>query len=249
MARDPQPPPATRDRLLDAAERLFAEEGIQAVSLRQINLAAGARNTAAANYHFRTKNDLIRAVAARRMDALSEERLRRLAQVDADAAGGVPDLRRIVEAGFLPPVELLALPDGGGAHYVRFLARVPLESALPLMHVATRAWYDSSARLLELLGRALPDLAPSVLLHRTLFAIDVLISASANLGRVAALRNQGLDARAVAQFGTWLVDFIVGGLAAPDTSVPARRARRRTGRTESPAAFWGLAALDDALGG
>jgi AcrR family transcriptional regulator len=234
------PPTATRDRLLDAAERLFAEEGIQAVSLRQINVAAGARNTAAANYHFRTKNDLIRAVAARRMDALSEERLRRLAAVEAEARGGAPDLRRIVEAGFLPPVELLGLPGGGGACYVRFLARVPLESSIPLMHLATRAWYESSARLLELLGRALPALEPSVLMHRALFAIDVLISAAANLARVAMLRGQGLDSVTITTFGSWLVDFIVGGLAAPDTTIAS--APRPTGGAES-GAFWGLAAL------
>ena len=72
---------ATADRLLDAAERLFAEAGFRAVSLRAINEAAGARNTSASHYHFGSKEALVDAVFARRMDALNRARMDRFAQI------------------------------------------------------------------------------------------------------------------------------------------------------------------------
>src|SRR5262245_36716066 len=110
--RKRQPPPrrrsagdggrSTRERLLDSAERLFAERGIQGVSLRTINAAAKARNASAAHYHFQSKEGLIRAIVARRMDELSERRLERMKALEAELAGSTPLVRRIVEASIRP---------------------------------------------------------------------------------------------------------------------------------------------------
>ncbi|MGO4759077.1 TetR family transcriptional regulator, partial [Streptomyces sp. 2MCAF27] len=52
---------ATRELILTAAERLFAERGVYAVSNRQVSEAAGQGNNAAVGYHFGTKADLVRA--------------------------------------------------------------------------------------------------------------------------------------------------------------------------------------------
>ena len=70
--------PGTRESLLDAAESLFSDRGIQAASLRAITEQAGA-NLAAVHYHFGSKQGLVRAVFSRRLAPLNEERLRRLA--------------------------------------------------------------------------------------------------------------------------------------------------------------------------
>ena len=64
----------TRDLLLDTAERLFAEHGIDATSLRTITSEAAA-NLAAVHYHFGSKDGLIQEVFARRFDPLNEDRL------------------------------------------------------------------------------------------------------------------------------------------------------------------------------
>src|SRR6185369_14709669 len=101
----------------------FAENGIQAVSLRTINTAAGARNASAAHYHFRSRESLVRAVARRRMEKLTAERLEGLLCAERDAAGGAPDLHAIIAAVTVPTFQMLLDDDGGGAHYVRFLAR------------------------------------------------------------------------------------------------------------------------------
>src|SRR3954447_24782186 len=78
----------TRESLLDAAESLFAEHGIQAASLRAITQRAAA-NLAAVHYHFGSKEGLVRAVFSRRLKPLKGERLPLLDA--ADLAGNPPD--------------------------------------------------------------------------------------------------------------------------------------------------------------
>ena len=73
----------TRDRLLDTAERLFAERGIDATSLRHITAEADA-NLASVNYHFGSKEELVRELFARRIGPINRERLD---QLDAEHGG------------------------------------------------------------------------------------------------------------------------------------------------------------------
>jgi AcrR family transcriptional regulator len=61
----------TRERLLDVAEQLFGERGVDAVSLREIRLAAGARNAAAVQFHFENRAGLMRALVERHMPAIT----------------------------------------------------------------------------------------------------------------------------------------------------------------------------------
>ena len=72
--QDKEPPVATKDRILDAAEALFMEHGFEATSLRAITAAAGV-NLAAVNYHFGSKEELFQAVLTRRLDPMNQERL------------------------------------------------------------------------------------------------------------------------------------------------------------------------------
>src|SRR4051794_16904928 len=106
----------TQVRLLDAAERLVGERGVDAVSLRSINTEAGS-NVAAAHYHFGSKEALVRAVLDRRMTVLAEERFRQLGALDQEPAPSP----RAVAAVFVQPLFDLAADDAG-ARYVRFLA-------------------------------------------------------------------------------------------------------------------------------
>lgn len=76
---------STRTAIMDAAERLFAEEGLFAVSNRQVSEAAGQGNNAAVGYHFGTKADLVRAIVRRHSDAIEERRVRMVAQVRGSA--------------------------------------------------------------------------------------------------------------------------------------------------------------------
>src|SRR5688572_21023919 len=109
----------TRDRILDAAELLFAEEGLHAVSVRQIAAAAGVP-IGLITYHFDTKDGLYRAVFERRSPTIVEQRLMGLRIADDE-----PDLERrlalIVKALVLPMVRLRLLDEQ--SRFGRLMAR------------------------------------------------------------------------------------------------------------------------------
>ncbi|GAA3353530.1 hypothetical protein GCM10020366_07170 [Saccharopolyspora gregorii] len=94
---------ATREAILDTAERLFAENGVFAVSNRQVSEAAGQGNNTAVGYHFGTKTDLVRAIVRRHAEPIDLIRVRMLAEISPDA--GVRDW---VECLVRPSIEHLA---------------------------------------------------------------------------------------------------------------------------------------------
>lgn len=112
---------STKERLLAAAERLFAEYGIAAVSSRQIALAASQRNQSAIHYHFGTKDDLIRALLDRRVSEINEHRRAMLAELGRSGKGN--DLRAWISAIAVPLAERIER-DASGGYYVRFLAHL-----------------------------------------------------------------------------------------------------------------------------
>jgi AcrR family transcriptional regulator len=93
----------TRDRLIETAIELFGERGIEATSLRALTEAAGT-NIASVNYHFRSKEGLLRAVVDETMRVVNDERRRRLDELEArDERPAVVDLvRAFVEPGLAP---------------------------------------------------------------------------------------------------------------------------------------------------
>ena len=133
--------PNTRQRILDAAEKLFARHGFESTSLRSIIASAGV-NLAAIHYHFRSKEGLIGAVIERRFAPVNDERLRLLAEYESQADGRVPLVEEILEA-FLAPMLRVGLLDSGqgqsgrvahGSHHDQGLAgnrRPPRLEGLP----------------------------------------------------------------------------------------------------------------------
>ena len=99
MPPDPGP---TRQKLIDAAARLFAARGIHSVSQAEIVKAAGARNNAALYYHFRNREGVLQAIIDRTLPAIGARRLELLA-----AAGDDAELPILVEAYVRPIAELL----------------------------------------------------------------------------------------------------------------------------------------------
>ncbi len=89
--------PTTRDAILDTAEALFAQQGHDATSMRQITSAAGV-NLASVNYHFGSKESLVQAVLKRRLAVLNRERLRLLDELEAQAEGRPLKPSQIVDA-------------------------------------------------------------------------------------------------------------------------------------------------------
>ncbi len=107
----------TAIRLIETAERLYAERGVHGVSLREIGAEAGQRNTGAVRYHFGTKERLLNAVYEHRMVSINAHRLQLLQELDR--AGRGYELRGLAEAFLYPLAEMLGEP-GRPSWYLRF---------------------------------------------------------------------------------------------------------------------------------
>jgi AcrR family transcriptional regulator len=112
-----------RERILDAAEALFAEHGYDGVTLRRIATRAGV-DVALANYYFGKKLELFQAVFERRAALLNEARLEALRACQAQAGSAGPSVEQIIEA-FLRPLELhQETGDEGWRHYLALVAYI-----------------------------------------------------------------------------------------------------------------------------
>ena len=110
----------TRVQLIRTAERLFAERGVEAVSLREINREADQRNATALQYHFGDREGLVRAIMNRHDQAVDLSRNKLLDEIEKDGERG---LHRFAAALVLPSAEKLSDRDGGRA-YLRIAAQL-----------------------------------------------------------------------------------------------------------------------------
>lgn len=193
---------ATREAILGAAERLFAEHGVAAVSNRQISEAAGQGNNTAVGYHFGSKTDLVAAIMRRHMGHIELLRVERL-----DALGPDPDLRDWVECTILPTTDYLAT-FGGTTWFARFAAQVLTDPTLRDVVEAEVLRAPSLRRVAKGLHRHL-DLPPTVRDERDDLARQLMIITPAL--RESALANNTPTPRPTwPQAGQGLVDAIVG---------------------------------------
>ena len=161
----------THERIILAAERLFGKFGIDAVSLRQINVAARQLNNSAANYHFGTKEALIAATFDYRMEGINRRRLQKLDEVSK--AGQVGDVRVLVQAIILPIVEEVE-QGKGGSHYFRFAGQAFGHPRLDLFSLRRGEFSEGMQRIYRLLRAALPDV-PEILFGQRFGMIIELI--------------------------------------------------------------------------
>lgn len=194
---------ATRDALLAAAERLFAEHGVHAVGNRQISEAANQGNTAAVGYHFGTKTDLVRTLICRHAEQIETIRVRMLAEI-----GDSTDLRDWVDCSVRPVTEHVA-ELGRPSWYARFIAQVTADPAL--YAIAEEEFYAASPSLLKLeegLNRSVPGLPAQVRAERAVMTRHLIVQMSVERERALA----GGDPDTLPTWGdtaTSLVDAIV----------------------------------------
>jgi AcrR family transcriptional regulator len=149
----------TKERILDAAERLFATHGFAGTSLRAVTREASV-NLAAVHYHFGSKEILLRAVLNRVVDPINRERLERLTQAETDAGNGAPSVEAILTAYFVPSFRFLHDQTERGRIVARFLGRSSAEPAELVQALVREQFAEVGRRFTAALGRALPELAP-----------------------------------------------------------------------------------------
>ncbi len=202
---------ATREALLDASERLFAEYGVHAVTIRQISQAAGQGNTAAVSYHFGTKEDVVRAIAQRHAERMEVLRVRLLASI-----GGSTDLRDWVACAVRSVtghLETLGTPSW----YARFIAQVTSDPALraDLTEVFEKA-APSVQKLQEGLDRCLPDLPARVHDERAAMTRHLITQMTAERERALA-DNEPTPSTTWSEVADSLIDAISALWSAPVT--------------------------------
>ncbi|MGD8860541.1 MAG: TetR/AcrR family transcriptional regulator [Myxococcales bacterium] len=219
----------TRRQLILAAERLFAERGIEGVSLREINLAAGQRNTSAAHYHFGSKEALVDAIFEFRRPAIGTRRDEWFGKVERD--GRLEDPRALTEAFIMPLAQEMRGGDDGASHYLMFLAHLFLQSPDQVRDIL-RKHQAGEERWSVLLTQALPEIPPELLFTRIyLLGRHVVISLAVYQRRGLGLDDVGFDI-----YLSNLIDSSTGYLTvAPSERTMAQVENRRRARRSSEA--------------
>lgn len=162
----------TRVALIEAAESLFAEQGVEAVSTRMIGAAIGSLNTNVVAYHFGSKEALVDAVYRHRLPAIDLRRGELLREIEARGRAGV--LADLMRAFALP---LFEQHDEAGRHsYARFLGAVE-RAGLMARRALLSAEFPESERVLASLARALPHLSPPEFNARMRLVAGLLVAA------------------------------------------------------------------------
>ncbi|MEV6237697.1 TetR family transcriptional regulator [Lentzea sp. NPDC051838] len=202
---------ATRELILTAAERLFAEHGVLAVSNRQVSEAAGQGNNTAVGYHFGTKADLVRAIARKHLAQIEEIRQRLVAAVEDPG-----DVRSWLSCLVRPVTEHLANATSP-TWFARFGAQVMTDPTLRSIIVEETQSSPSLVRILAGMNACLPDLPDEVRAERHDMARQLLVHMIAE--RERALADHTPTPRASwHDAATGLVDALVGLWLAPVTS-------------------------------
>lgn len=158
--------PETKDRILDVAERLFANRGFVATSLRDITSQAGV-NLAAVNYHFGSKEELLAATMERRLRPINDQRIQML---DALEAQRRPLIHHDLVRAFLLPFFEKHKEWGEKAHEFRLLSgRVHYEMQEDFRNSMLRPFDHVIERFVDAFLRSLPHLNRREIRLRLLF--------------------------------------------------------------------------------
>ncbi len=205
----------TKTRILDAAEKLFARQGFDATSLRMLTREAEV-NLASVNYHFGSKEELIKAVIARRILPLNAIRIERLQKIKniARAEDCPPDIREILLA-FLEPTFAFRKSARGAQDFISLIGRAFSDPRDTVRKVFMKMVEPVFQPLFELLCEALPSLPRNVVYLRLNFMLGAMAH-SMNISQMCQLIPDGLSFKVdsntlVEQF----VVFVENGMEAP----------------------------------
>ena len=202
----------TKEKILDAAERLFAEHGFAATPLRQITAEAGV-NLAAVNYHFHSKEALLSAVVERKVQPVNVRRIELLDQALREAGQSRPALKKVIRAFVQPIFEA----KGAGIEFSSFsrlmarLASEPDEWAVAVMSHHMKAVIG---RFIPAFGAALGVDNPATLAWAAKLSLGAM--SHSLMGLPALHRMTGVEPGVMdpAEHLERLISYIAGGMRA-----------------------------------
>ncbi|EKF25640.1 bacterial regulatory s, tetR family protein [Mycolicibacterium hassiacum DSM 44199] len=203
----------TREAILSAAERLFAEHGVYAVSNRQVSEAAGQGNNAAVGYHFGTKTDLVRAIEQKHRVPIERLLTRMVAEI-----GDSTNLRDWIGCLVRSLTEHLD-QLGNPTWYARFAAQALADPAYQKIVVKDAMGSPALQQVVDGITRCLPDLPMTVVTERNIMARNLLMHTCADFERAFA-EGTAAPRTSWSSVASGLIDAIVGLWTAPVTEYP-----------------------------
>ena len=220
----------TKQRILDVAEEMFADQGVAGTSLRSI-IAAAEVNLAAVHYHFRSKESLLEAVIIRRLEPLNRERLDLLGEYERRAGKSGPAVEEVLHAFVMPAVRLIH-NSAEGCLFGKLLGRLHWESRSSFAGIARKHFGPLFERFEKALHRALPGLPAEELFWRMHFTVGAMahtLTSSDTLEVMSGGLCKSSDAEtAIPQ----LIDFLAAGFRAPAARRISKPGHKRSNHSE-----------------
>ncbi|MCA6100546.1 TetR/AcrR family transcriptional regulator [Bradyrhizobium australafricanum] len=231
----PQRDQEIKDRIVAAAEHVFAEMGMEKATLRDITSRAKV-NVAAVSYYFGSKSDLVHSVFDQLSTRLNERRIRDLDECleSAKQAGKSPDLRAILEI-FIRPY----LDGKSGRLFARMILQHRLAPSQVTQTIISAHFDPMARRFIRAITEACPHVDAKFFFWRYVFMIGSVVYTVADTGildRTAHLSGGKVRARSAADLAGAMLDFCVAGMANdPDAADfhPEARADRSSKRRQS----------------
>ncbi|MGY0559289.1 TetR/AcrR family transcriptional regulator [Luteimonas sp. A277] len=202
------PSVTTPERIMDAAEALFAEHGYDAVSTRAITELAGVRLNLL-SYHFGSKEKLFQAVIDRRLDVIVQRREQALEQLRG--AGGPVTVGGVLRA-FIHPYFELSHGDRSWLNYARLVA---LTSQSERDYQVLDQYMQRTVRaFMRALREALPDVSPKTIRAGFYYAITLMMSSFSGMNRIDGLVEGTKSVKSLERAARPLVTFAEAGILA-----------------------------------
>ncbi|ASJ96719.1 MULTISPECIES: TetR/AcrR family transcriptional regulator [Shewanella] len=205
----------TKTRILDAAEKLFAERGFSETSLRLITSKAEV-NLASVNYHFGSKKELIRAVLARYLDRFMPDASKELVQLKQDRE---PSLNEIFSSLVKPLLELNKFKSDGTRTFLQLLGRGYIESQGHLRWFITTHYGEHLSEFVKAVAESAPHIPPAEMFWRLHFTLGTVVFTMASADALTEIAeadfNEHNDIEAVIRK---VIPYLAAGVAVPVTT-------------------------------
>jgi AcrR family transcriptional regulator len=198
-----------KERILDAAEQLFAQRGYDGVTLRQIAARAGV-DVALANYHIGNKRELFETVFVRRAELLNKSRAEALSMCERTAGTAGPSVEQIIEA-FLRPLEMAQ--ETGDEGWQNYLALVAYVNNSPVWGKQMMSKYFDKLikRFIKALKKSLPGATDKQLFWCYNYLSGALTLTFAQTGRIDKLSRGVCKSSDFQSAYDHMIPFIAGG--------------------------------------
>jgi AcrR family transcriptional regulator len=201
----------TRERILDAAERVFAYKGYDGTALRDVAAEAEVQLANIA-HHFGPKESLFEKVIERRAAIMGELRLRALDRYRANSEGGPIPLELLIEGYVWPFIERSSRHGEGWKSYAQLVAR--LANSLRWGPIISKHYDVVANEYIKELIKTLPDASTSAIYNCFHFTVGTMLVACAESGRIERLSNGKVRSRDLEKMFDDMLPFLKGGFLA-----------------------------------